>query len=307
MHYSVIIPTWNARDALHACLDSLASQRVDGPLETIVVDDASTDGTAELLRERGDAVRVIRNERNVGYSRGVNQGARAALGRVLFIVNSDTVIRAGALQRLAEALRDPRVGLAGPRYEWPDGTLQRGCASHPSVPGALLIGAGAHHLLPDRLRARLCPRHWSHDRSRDVDVVMGAVLSIPARLFADVGGLWPLMYGSEHDLAWKVQRRGYAVRYVADARVMHVGDYSNRQRYPHTGRAARVGRAELAFLAEHYPRRRAQAIRALTGCAFAARALALRAAGRPRGQYYGALTRAYARGLPSGAAEVGGP
>lgn len=307
MRYSVIVATWNARDALRDCLDSVAHQRLDGSLETIVVDNASTDGTDVLLAGLGDRVRTVRSEVNLGYCAGVNLGAEAARGEVLFIVNSDTVLRPEALGRLAEAVRDPHVGMAGPRYEWPDGTLQRGCSRHPSVPAALLVGSGAHRLLPDRARARLAPRHWSHDRSRDVDVVMGAVLAIKVALFRELGGLWPLMYASEQDLAWRVQRRGLAVRFVADAHVVHVGDFSNRQRYPRTGRAARVGRAELAFLAEHYPRGRAEAIRTVTGGAYAVRAAILRAAGSPRGSYYGALARAYARGLPAGAREVGGP
>jgi GT2 family glycosyltransferase len=307
MRYSVIIATWNAGDALRDCLESVGDQLLDGPLETIVVDDASTDGTPELLDHFGDRVRTIRSEVSLGYSAGINRGADAATGEVIFIVNSDTVMRPKSLQRLADALRDPAVGLAGPRYEWPDGTLQRGCASHPTVSGALLMGAGVHRLLPDRARARFAPLHWSHDHSRDVDVVMGAVLAIRAPLFRELGGLWPLMYGSENDLAWRVQRRGLAVRFVADARVMHVGDYSNRKRYPRPGRAARIGRAELAFLAEHYPRWRAEAIRLALAIAFGARAMILRAIGHPRGSYYGALARVYGRGLPSGARAVGGP
>jgi N-acetylglucosaminyl-diphospho-decaprenol L-rhamnosyltransferase len=307
MRYSVIIATWNAGDALRDCLESVTDQRLDGPLETIVVDNASTDGTPELLARLGDRVRTIRSEENLGYSGGINHGAQAATGDVIFIVNSDTVLRPKALQRLADALRDSAVGLAGPRYEWPDGTLQHGCASHPTVAGALLMGAGIHRLLPDAARARVAPLHWSHDRSRDVDVVMGAVLAIRASLFHELGGLWPLMYGSENDLAWRIQRRGLAVRFVADAHVMHVGNWSNRKRYPRPGRAARVGRAELAFLAEHYSPWRAEAIRVALTVAFGARAMILRATGHPRGSYYGALARVYARGLPSGARAVGGP
>ncbi len=119
MRYSVIIATWNAFDALRDCLESVADQRLDGPLETIVVDDASTDGTPELLAGFGKRMRTIRTEVKLGYSAGINRGAEAATGDVIFIVNSDTVLRPESLQRLADALRDPAVGLAGPRYSGP--------------------------------------------------------------------------------------------------------------------------------------------------------------------------------------------
>lgn len=308
MRYSVVIASWNARDVLADCIDSVLAQDLDGPLETIVVDNASTDGTDELLLRYGGDVCVIRNQENMGYSAGINQGARAASGDVLFLVNSDTQLRGPTvLQRLADALSMAGVGLVGPRYVTSDGTLQPGCSNHPSVRGAVVLASGLHHVLPDRLRARLAPSEWSHDYSRTVDCVMGAVLGVRAEVFRTVGGFWPLMYASEEDLAWKVQRRGLSVRFVREAEVLHVGNHSNRRRWSDAERAARVGRSELAFLSQHYSRARALAIRAVAGIGFAVRALALWVAGRRRrAEIYAALAAVYAsRAEPPGRREAG--
>src|SRR3954468_1701828 len=112
---SVIIPSWNTRELLGRCLDSLATQELPGGFETVVVDNASTDGTAELLRERAERVRALTNERNVGFAAANNQAAREARGRILVFLNSDTELLApDTLRRLVEAVEQPGVGVAGP-------------------------------------------------------------------------------------------------------------------------------------------------------------------------------------------------
>ncbi|HEX8645998.1 MAG TPA: glycosyltransferase family 2 protein [Thermoleophilaceae bacterium] len=297
---SVIIATWNTRDLLADCLDSIREQDLPGGLETIVVDNASTDGTAELLAERAAAgeVRVIANARNAGFAEANNQGAAAARGRILFLLNSDTRLTApDTLARLADAAEAPGVGVAGPMLLNPDGSLQASCAAHPSPGRALLVGAGLHRLVPDRLRPRLSPDTWSHSAAADVDWLKGAALAIPAGEFQAVGGLWPTMYGEEQDLALKLRRRGLRVRFEPAARVVHVGNQTASKRWSDAGRARRVAHAELLFLRTHYPRPRAAAIRSITGTAYAARALAHTLL-RHRGQaaVYRALARTYAAG-----------
>lgn len=293
----MIIPAWNSRDVLGSCLDSIEAQEFPGGLETIVVDNASTDGTAELLREYRDRVAVVTNEENAGFSAANNQGARQASGRVFFFFNSDTELRgAGTLARLADAVEQPGVGLVGPRLVNPDGSLQASCAKDPSVGRALLLAFGLHRLLPDRWRARLSPDTWSHDRARDVDWLKGAALAVRADAFAAAGGFWPLMYGEEQDLAYRLRDRGLRVRFEPSTSVMHVGNHSGGQRWSDPQRAARVARAELAFLRAHYPRPRAAAIRAITLGAFAARAAIHGLLARPQAGVYRSMARVYASG-----------
>lgn len=297
MRHSVIVVSWNAGPVLDRCLRSIEQQEVDGGLETIVVDNASTDETPAVLARHGDRIRVIRNEENLGFSGGNNQGAAAASGEVLHFLNSDTeLLQRDALQRLADALEESGAGLVGPHLVNPDGTLQPSCAGHPTVTRALVVNSGLHRLLPNRALARIFPPHWSHDESREVDWVVGAALTVRAELFRAVGGFWPLQYTEEQDLAWKLAERGSTVRYVHDVRVLHIRNFSNRQRWSEPERAARMAQAELAFLAKHYSRPRRAAIRLLTLLGHAARSPILRVLGRTeRADVYRAMARVYLR------------
>jgi GT2 family glycosyltransferase len=294
---SVIIATWNAAGVLGACLDSLLGQRVAGGFETIVVDNASTDATPRLLERYADRVRVIRNDENVRYAGANNQAAPGARGGVLVFLNSDTELLApDALERLVAAAEEEGVGLAGPLLVNPDGSLQASCAPFPTIPRALLLATGTFRLLPDRLRARLAPDHWSHDRATDTDWVMGAALAVRADVFRELGGFWSTMYAEEEDLAYRARQRGLRVRFEPAARVMHVGNHSLAQRWSDAERAAVIAEADLTFLRTHYARPRAAAIRAITGAGYAARAAVHRALGRPdAARLYRGMAAVYAR------------
>ena len=136
---SVIIVNWNTRELLRACLDSLPWDSERMRIEVIVVDNASEDGSATMVAEQFPQARVLRNRENVGVVRATHQGLRAATGEFLFMLNSDTEVRPGAIERLVEVLAaDERIGAVGPRLLNPDGTSQSNAAPpsqcHPPLP-----------------------------------------------------------------------------------------------------------------------------------------------------------------------------
>jgi GT2 family glycosyltransferase len=294
---SLIVATWNAADLLEACLDSIEAQRLPGGFETIVVDDASTDRTPELLAGRAGRVEVVTNEANAGFAAANARGARAARGGVLVFLNPDTeLLGPDTLARLVSAAEAPDVAIAGPKLLNPDGTLQPSCAAHPTIPRALLMASGLRRLLPQRLRTRVAPDIWRHDTPIDAGWLVGAALAIRAEVFRDLGGFWPSLYAEDQDLAFRAQRRGLRVRFEPAARVMHVGNQSFGQRQSDAERAERVAAAELRFLRAHYAPPRAAAIRAIVGAGYAGRALLHRAAGRrERAKEYASMSRVYAR------------
>ncbi|HMJ95169.1 MAG TPA: glycosyltransferase family 2 protein [Thermoleophilaceae bacterium] len=297
----MIIATWNAAGVLGSCLDSVERQRVRGGTETIVVDNASTDSTRELLLRYEGRIRVIANDVNARYAGANNQAAKVANGDVLFFLNSDTELRGtDVLERLAGAVEDPGIGIAGPLLLNPDGSLQPSCGVHPSVLRAVTVGVGAHRLLSNSARAGIAPYYWSHDRPGDTDWVMGAAIAIRAELFRELGGFWENMYAEEQDLAYRTQERGLRVRFERSATVMHIGNHSLAQQWSDAERATRVAQAELAFLHAHYGRVHGGAIRAITGTAYAGRAIVLRLLGRrARARVYAAMAQVYARGVAS--------
>ena len=125
---SVIIVTFNSSGVIRACLSSLAPDVQAGLLEVIVVDNASADGTPDLvLRDFPWAV-VVAGRENLGYSKGVNVGIREARARYLFILNPDTVVRRGATSKLIEFMEtNPSAGIAGPKLVFQDGSVQLSC------------------------------------------------------------------------------------------------------------------------------------------------------------------------------------
>jgi GT2 family glycosyltransferase len=292
----------SAGAVLGPCLESLARQELRGGFETIVVDNGSTAETDAVLREHADQVEVIRNPDNVGYGEANNQGARRARGSVLYLLNSDTeLLEPDVLELLAQAVEDPRVGLAGPKLLNPDGTLQPSCAADPTIARSVLVGLGLHRALPDGAVRRVAPEHWSHGRSVDAEWLLGAVLAIRTDLYRDLGGLWATEYAEDQDLAYRVRRRGLAVRFVEPARVMHIGNFTLAQYRSDAQRAARVAEAELAFLRAYYSRPRASSIRALVWAGYAGRAVAHRLLGRkPRAEVFRSMARVYAHGGAGG-------
>jgi GT2 family glycosyltransferase len=296
---SVIITTWNAGDVLQTCLESVERQVVDGGVETIVVDNASTDGTSALLGRYEGRIRVMANAHNAGFGAANNLAAQEARGSLLLFLNPDTeLLGPDVVERLARIAEDPSVGIAGPKLVNPDGTLQSSCACDPSVARALLVGAGAHRLVPNSLLARVAPDHWSHDRALDTGWVMGAALAVRADLFRDLGGFWERTYAEEQDLAYRVRARGLRVRFEPSVRVMHMGNHSGAQVWSGAERATRVASAELAFLAGHYGRLRAAAIWAITWLAYSGRAFVLGRLGRrDSAAVYRAMAREYRGGL----------
>ncbi len=211
MRTSSIIPVWNGREYLPACLDAILAQ-VSPEDEVIVVDNGSTDGSVALVRERYPQVRLIENGRNLGFAGGCNVGLRAAQGDVLFILNQDVVLRNGWLTVMCEALAERTVGVAGCKLLYPDGTIQH---------------AGGVIRWPQAM-----PDHWGHDEPddgrwdepRDVDYVTGAAWGFRRDTLEQVGeldeGFWP-GYFEEVDYCFRTREMGQRVVYIPAAVAIH--------------------------------------------------------------------------------------
>ena len=135
---SVCVVNWNCRDLLARCLRSLFAQEQGAAFEVVVVDNASTDGAADLVEAEFPRVRLLRNSDNLGFSRANNQAARLASGRYLFFLNNDTELAAGTLGEFVRfADRNPGVGMVGPRLRGTDGVAQISYRTRPTLPALL--------------------------------------------------------------------------------------------------------------------------------------------------------------------------
>lgn len=210
MQAVVVIPTRDARDLLADCLASL--ERQDVPAEVVVVDNASNDGTGEMVRTRFPSVRVLRLERNAGFGRAVNAGVAAAgEADVVVLVNNDTVCAPGFLRRLLEPLTDPAVGMVA-------GVLQQGGA-----PG-LVDSAG--------IELDVTMRSWDAAWNRPLAEVgalpepvgpCGGAAAYRAAAFQAVGGFDEAFfaYWEDVDLALRLRLEGWRCVRAPEAQALH--------------------------------------------------------------------------------------
>jgi GT2 family glycosyltransferase len=215
---AVAVVSWNTRDLLRDCLRSL----VDEPAaEVWVVDNASSDGSAEMVRSEFPSVRLLALDANVGFGPAVNRVAEATDTPFLAPANADTALRPGALAALLDAAeRHPRAGVLAPRLELPSGETQHSVYAFPTIPFTARFNLGFHRRVGDRL---CLEGFWDPSRERDVDWAIGAFLLVRRSAWEAAGGFddqqW--MYAEDLDLGWRVARAGYTTRYVPSARVLH--------------------------------------------------------------------------------------
>ena len=229
---SVSVVSYRTRALLRACLAALAAERSSIDLEVAVVDNASDDGSADMVAEQFPWVRVVRNSRNLGFGAAHNQALRQARGRFWLVLNSDAAPVPGALRRLVDVLeRDPRVAVAGPRLRYPDGTPQPSRRRFPTVATLFVESTQLQRFWPNNPVLR---RYYVADRSddepQDVDWLVGACLCVRAAAAAEVGlfdeGFF--MYSEELDWCRRFRAAGWRVAYVPSAEVMHLEGGSSR-------------------------------------------------------------------------------
>ncbi len=201
-------------------------------LETIVVDNGSQDGSADMVSRDFPGVRLLRNPTNVGFSRANNQAAREARGRYLFFLNNDTRLPPRSLARLVEYLcGNPGVGMVGPRLRDGDGWVQVSHRPRPTV-AALLHRTCLFRWTCLFRRAYRNYRRWHFDpeRAQPVDVLMGAAVLVPRDRFLAWGG-WDedfVFGGEDMELSFRINRHARVV-YHPQVEITHFGRASTRQ------------------------------------------------------------------------------
>jgi GT2 family glycosyltransferase len=253
---SIVIVSWNARKFLIDCLKSIAATAPPLAQEVIVVDNGSTDGSAEAVAADHPGVRLIRNEANLGFARGNNLGLAAAEGRYVALINSDVLLRDGCLQRLVRYLDEhPRVGIVGPRVLNADGTLQFSCWDFPSVAGTLARSLALDTLARrSALGARFTMRDWPTDAEHAAEALSGCIVVARREAVQSVGPLDEayFFYAEDQDWCLRFRRAGWEIRYDPLAEAVHFGGGSS------SGQTARYAveyeRANLYYWRKHHGR-----------------------------------------------------
>jgi GT2 family glycosyltransferase len=202
---SISVVTYNTGARLLQCIESVQETAGDLRYEVFVVDNSSSDDTDIQIYRNFPNVRLILNERNVGFARANNQAILLSRGRYVFVTNPDIVVRPHALQRMVDYLDEHSdVGVVACRLEYPDGSLQLSCRSFPTLASFLIRGLP----LPERLKSesRVMRQYllsdWDHASTREVDWCLGSCLLVRRETIEAVGGMDSRFFLYYEDIDW---------------------------------------------------------------------------------------------------------
>jgi GT2 family glycosyltransferase len=223
MDLSIVIVNWNTEDLLRACLQSVFAGLGSLEAEVIVVDNASSDGSVAMVQAEFPAVRLIETGRNLGFAGGNNVAFRVAQGRIVMLLNTDTLVHGDVLPRAVDWMdAHPAVGVMGPRVLNADGTVQPSSSAFPSLKHLAMQTLGL-----TRIRWLDSYRMTGWDRTTEarVEVISGAAMFVRRAAMEEVGLLDEafFFYGEETDWCHRFARAGWELRFVPIPEITHFG------------------------------------------------------------------------------------
>lgn len=258
MDVSIVIASYDTRDLLADCLESIRASEDAGACEVFVVDNGSTDGSAEMVAGQFPEVRLIRNDENLGFSRANNLALPRTSGRYVLLLNPDTRLRPNTLRDMTRLMDDrPDVGIAGVKLRKQDGEIDRACRrGFPTPANALGKLTGLDRVFPGSKTLGGYNLTWKNpDGEYEVDAVVGAFMFIRREVVDAVGMLDEsfFMFGEDLDWCYRVKLEDWKVLYVGSQEILHVKGASTR-RNP-AAMNAHFHRAMLIFHKKHLDHR----------------------------------------------------
>jgi GT2 family glycosyltransferase len=230
---SIIIVSYNTKELLKACLESIESnRRTDDKWEVIVVDNASSDESVEYLK-RKKQIQTIVNKANIGYSRANNQGIKNSSGEYVLLLNSDTELRAGTLQEILAYMDTyTRVGAVTCKVELPDGKIDPAChRGFPTPWASLSYFLGFEKLFPrSELFSQYHLGYKDMNSIHEIDSPVGAFFLTRRKILEDIKGLDEeyFMYGEDIDLSYRIKEAGWPIVYYPLVSILHRKKQSGR-------------------------------------------------------------------------------
>jgi GT2 family glycosyltransferase len=249
---SVIVVSFNTGELTLRCLEAVFAKTEKTALEVIVVDNASTDGSPQLIAERFPQVRLIGNNENRGFAAANNQGLKIARGRYSLLLNSDATVLDGAIDAcVAYADRHPDIGVLGPKVLWPDGSHQDSVMRFTSLLDLFLDVFQLGRLFPN---SALFNRFWyaslDWNAEHEVDVVSGCCFLVRREVLEQVGLLDEdfFMYGEEAEWCYRIRKAGWRITYCPAGSIVHIWGGSSPKSHGRASTRIAKRRAQLLFL-----------------------------------------------------------
>jgi len=211
----------------------LEAVRDEAPFEVIVVDNASTDGSADMVEKLFPWVRLLRMTTNLYFTGAHNKALSVRNAPHAFLLNSDTVVHRGALKTLMEfSIAHPEAGVIGPKLLNPDGSLQFSCRRFPNPVAALFRNTVLGKMFPNnRFTREYLMTEWSHDTPTEVDWVSGAAMYVTHKAMEQTGLLDPnyVMFCEDVDWCWRIHKAGFKIMYLPQSVITHAIGRSTNQ------------------------------------------------------------------------------
>jgi len=251
---SILIVSYNTREMTLACLESVYAQTKRTPFEVIVLDNASTDGSADAIADTFPQTTLIRSGTNLGFAGGNNAAATRASGSYFLLLNPDTVVLDAAIDTLMDFAREnPKAGIWGGKTLFADGTVNTTyCWQRQTLWSAFCCGTGLQSIArgsrvfdPEAMGA------WNREVAPEVDIVSGCFLLTTREWWDRLGGFDPafFMYGEEADLCLRARALGARPRITTDAVIMHIGGASEKVR---SDKLVRLIKAKTLLIRRHW-------------------------------------------------------
>jgi GT2 family glycosyltransferase len=233
---SIIVVSWNTRDILKDCLESVYANLSGVDCEVFVIDNASSDGSPEMVEKQFPQAILVKNPDNKGFAAANNQGMERARGSYVLLLNSDTVVLGDVLRKTVEfADAHPDAAVIGCRVLNRDRSMQPTCFMYPSVLNLAIAVPYLNKLFPrSRFFGREGMTWWNRDDVRDVEVVTGCFMLVRREALDRVGPMDAdyFMYGEETDWCWRFRRAGWRLMFTPSGEIIHLGGQSTAQVRP---------------------------------------------------------------------------
>ena len=231
---TIVIVSYNTRDILRNCLEALFENSEGIDMEVFVVDNNSADDSAAMVRRDFPSIRLIANNKNLGFAAANNQAFALASGRYIVLLNPDAYIRPASIEHcLAFMERTPQCGLAGGKIISPEGRLEPSARRFPSALSKLLTLSGLSGKFP---HSPILNHHefggFAHDHPLEVDWVPGTFTIIRKEMLDAIGAFDErfYIYYEETDLCLRAKKAGWKIFFIPDAEVMHIGGACSKTR-----------------------------------------------------------------------------
>jgi len=226
---TISIVSWNVKDLLNACLKSIFENAKNISFEVYVSDNASSDGSVDMVKNLFPQVKVIANKTNLGYPIANNQIIRKAEGRYIILLNPDTVITPGSLETLVKFMDEHQdAGSIGPRLEYPDGSDQPSCRSFPTLETELYRALFLDQIFPkSRIFGKYMMSYWKHNDTREVDQLMGAAMLVRKEVIDQIGLMDEniIFWFDEVDWCKRIKDSKWKIYFTEKAKIYH---YKNK-------------------------------------------------------------------------------